>query len=121
GTGEASTTTLENQNITVSFNSKGGQVEEVVLKNYKDYKGNTLVLFDKESSKTDVQFTTNDGKNIRLSDLYFSPSEVQMVNVGDVPAKTITYRADLGNGQTIDQIYTLVDNSFEVGYKLDFK
>ncbi|GGG26584.1 membrane protein insertase YidC [Pontibacter amylolyticus] len=119
--GEASTTTLENQNITVSFNSKGGQVEEVVLKNYKDYKGNTLVLFDKESSKTDVQFTTNDGKNIRLSDLYFSPSEVQTVNVGDVPAKTITYRADLGNGQTIDQIYTLVDNSFEVGYKLDFK
>ncbi|WP_299700899.1 membrane protein insertase YidC [uncultured Pontibacter sp.] len=120
-TGEAVNTVLENQNMVVSFNSKGGQVEEVVLKNYKDYRGQTLVLFDKASSQTDVQFATNDGRNIRLSDLYFTPSEVQTGNVGDVATQTLTYRAQLGDGQYIDQIYTLFDNNFQVGYKLDFK
>src|SRR5690606_32810154 len=66
-TGEATTTTLENQNIRVTFNTKGGQVEEVELKNYKTYKGEPLILFDSESSNTDVQFTTNDGKTVNLS------------------------------------------------------
>jgi YidC/Oxa1 family membrane protein insertase len=120
-TGEAVNTVLENQNMVVTLNSKGGQVEEVVLKNYKDFRGQTLVLFDKASSQTDVQFATNDGRNIRLSDLYFTPSEVQPGNVGDVATQSITYRAQLGEGQYIDQIYTLFDNSFQVGYKLDFK
>jgi YidC/Oxa1 family membrane protein insertase len=120
-TGEAVNTALENQNMVVTFNSKGGQVEEVVLKNYKDYRGQTLVLFDRASSQTDVQFATNDGRNIRLSDLYFTPSEVQTGNVGDVATQTITYRAQLGEGQYIDQTYTLFDNSFQVGYKLDFQ
>ena len=120
-TGEATTATLENQNIRVTFNSKGGQVEEVLLKNYKTYKGEPLVLFDKESSQTDVRFSTNDGKTISLSDLYFTPSEVGTRTVGDVEAKTITYRAQVGEGQYIDQVYTLFDNSFQLGYKLDFK
>ncbi|MHC2993670.1 membrane protein, partial [Pontibacter sp. HJ8] len=104
-----------------SFNSKGGQVEEVVLKNYKTYAGEPLVLFDKKSSQTDVQFTTNDGKLIKLTDLYFTPSDIQRGAVGEVATQTITYRAQLGEGQYIDQIYTLFDNSFQVGYKLDFK
>ncbi|WP_026236239.1 membrane protein insertase YidC [Pontibacter roseus] len=120
-TGEESTTTLENQQMRVTFNSKGGQVEEVLLKNYKTYTGEPLVLFDKESSQTDVQFTTNDGKTVRLSDLFFTPSEVQRGTVGEESAQTITYRAQLGEGQYIDQTYTLMDNSFQVGYKLDFK
>lgn len=118
-TGEANASTLENQHMVMTLNSKGGQVEEVVLKNYKDFKGNTLVLFDKESSRTDVQFTTNDGKTIRLSDLYFTPSQVQNATVGEFPAQVLTFRADLGGNQAIEQTYTLFDESFQVGYKLD--
>ncbi|MBD1397560.1 membrane protein insertase YidC [Pontibacter sp. JH31] len=120
-TGEASSATLENENMVVTLNSKGGQVSEVVLKNYKDYKGETLVLFDSKSSQTDVQFSTNDGKTVKLSDLYFRPSDVQTGKIGEVATQSITYRAQLGEGQYIDQTYTLFDNSFQVGYKLDFK
>jgi YidC/Oxa1 family membrane protein insertase len=120
-TGEASTTTVENQNIRVTFNTKGGQVEEVLLKNYKTYQGDPLVLFDSESSHTDVSFTTNDGKKIQLTDLYFTPSDVKDVSTEDKSGKTIAFKADLGNGQFIEQTYTLYDENFMLGYKLDFK
>ncbi|MCX2741624.1 membrane protein insertase YidC [Pontibacter anaerobius] len=120
-TGEASIATLENENIRVSINSKGGQVEEVLLKNYKTYQGEPLILFDSESSKTDIAFTTNDGKKVQLSDLYFTASEVKDVSAEDKSGKTITFRANLGNGQYIDQVYTLYNENFMLGYKLDFE
>ncbi|MCJ8167077.1 membrane protein insertase YidC [Pontibacter sp. E15-1] len=120
--GEATTTILENENIRVTFSSKGGQVEEVLLKNYKTYLDEPLVLFDSESSKTDVAFRTNDGKTVNLSDLYFTPSDAKSVKgKDDVTGKTITFRAQLGNGQYIEQAYTLFDESFMLGYNLDFK
>ncbi|MEJ8803785.1 membrane protein insertase YidC [Pontibacter sp. H249] len=120
-TGEASTISLENQNIAVTFTTKGGQVEEVLLKNYKTYNGQPLYLFDKESSETDVAFTTKDGRNVKLSDLYFTPSEVRNVKIGEITGKTIAFRAEIGNGQYIEQVYTLHDESFTMGYELDFK
>ncbi|MFD2247785.1 membrane protein insertase YidC [Pontibacter ruber] len=120
-TGQASTAAIENENVRITFNSKGGQVEEVLLKNYKTYKGEPLILFDSKSSETDVQFTTNDGKLVKLSDLYFQPSEIAKATVNDQPAQTISFRAEIGQGQYIDQVYTLADESFQLGYKLDFK
>ncbi|WP_299757465.1 membrane protein insertase YidC [uncultured Pontibacter sp.] len=119
--GQASTTTLENENIRVIFNTKGGQVEEVLLKNYKTYEGEPLILFDSESSNTDVAFTTNDGKQVQLSDLYFTASEVKNVTAEDKSGKTISFRANLGNGQFIDQVYTLYNENFMLGYKLAFE
>ncbi len=120
-TGEATTSTLENQNMVVTFTSKGGQVEQVMLKNYKTYEKQPLYLFDKESSKTDVSFKTKDGKEVKLTDLYFSPSETKEVTTGEIPGKSIAFRAELGNGQYIEQVYTLYDASFNLGYELDFK
>ncbi len=120
-TGQEQTITLENQNIRVTFNTKGGQVEEVLLKNYKTYQEEPLILFDKGSSNTDIAFTTNDGKTIKLSDLYFTPSEITKGTDKDVSTQVITFRANVGNNQHIDQIYTLYDETFQVGYKLDFK
>ncbi|MFT2011027.1 membrane protein insertase YidC [Pontibacter sp. 13R65] len=119
--GEETTSTLENQYVRITFNTKGGQVNEVVLKDYKTYNGEPLILFDKESSQTDVQFATNDGKTIKLSDLFFAPSQITSGSLNEVPTQTITFRAQLGEGQYIDQVYTLFDNSFQLGYKLDFK
>ena len=121
-TGESNIVTIENQNIRVAFNSKGGQVEEVLLKNYKTYQGEPLVLFDSESSNTDIAFTTNDGKKVQLSDLYFTPTEVREVQgEGGTEGKTISFRAQLGNGQYIEQVYTLYEKNFLMGYKLNFE
>ncbi|GHA57909.1 membrane protein insertase YidC [Pontibacter akesuensis] len=120
-TGEASTVTLENENLRVAFSTKGGQVEEVLLKNYKTYEGDPLLLFDSESSETDIAFKTNDGKTVRLSDLYFTPTAIKEVTAEGKAGKTLSFRADLGNGQYIEQVYTLYKENFLMGYQLNFK
>lgn len=120
-TGNATTVSLETKDLRITFNTKGGQVEEVELKNYKTHRQEPLILFDKESSTTDVQFTSNDGRKVKLSDLYFLPSNVSQSTSDDIATQTIGFRAQLGEGQYIDQIYTLYETGFQVGYKLEFK
>ena len=120
-TGEAKTLNLDNENLRITFNTKGGRIEEVLLKNYKTWDKKPLVLMDKESSKTDITFETRDGKRINLSDLYFEPSNVNNTTTSERAGKTVSFRASVGEGQFIEQTYTLLDKSFEVGYALNFE
>jgi YidC/Oxa1 family membrane protein insertase len=119
--GTQQTVMLENENLRVSLNSKGGAVEEVLLKNYKTFDKKPLILFDKGSSQTDFSFKSRDGKIIKLSDLYFTATPVSTIAKNNISAQVITFRATLGNGQYIDQTYSLEKNSFLMGYDLSFK
>ncbi|GGK70546.1 membrane protein insertase YidC [Rufibacter glacialis] len=120
-TGQNQTTVLENQVLRVSLGSQGGKVEEVELKNYKTWDKKPLILFDKETSQQEFSFQTKNGRSIRLSDLFFQPSEVKNLTVNKKPARSITYTAQVAPGQTIEQVYTLQDDSYEVGYALNFR
>ncbi len=73
-TGTAQKTVLENQNLKITFDSKGGLVDEVVLKKYKTWNKKPLILFDKASSATDISFRTQDNKTIRLSNVFSGPA-----------------------------------------------
>jgi len=107
---------LENENLTVVFDSHGGRVDEVTLKKYKTWDQKPLILFDKESSATDISFRTNDNKIIKLSDLYFRAQPV--ANAGN--AQQLVYRAEVGPNQYIEQTYSLAPNSYLLDYKLNF-
>ncbi|KAA3438508.1 membrane protein insertase YidC [Rufibacter hautae] len=120
-TGQNQTITLENKVLRVSLGSQGGKVEEVELKNYKTWDKKPLVLFDTQSSQQEFSFQTNDGKTIRLSDLFFQPSAVSNLTVNEKPAKAITFTAQVAPGQSIEQVYTLQEDAYEVGYQLNFR
>jgi len=107
---------LQNENLTVVFDSRGGRVDEVTLKKYKTWDQKPLILFDKESSATDISFRTNDNKIIKLSDLYFRAQPV--ANAGN--AQQLVYRAEVGPNQYIEQTYALAQNSYLLDYKLNF-
>ncbi|WP_139920179.1 membrane protein insertase YidC [Hymenobacter sp. DG01] len=109
--GTAQTTQLQNENLTITFSSKGGRVEAVRLNKYKTYRGQPLDLLDAQSAQLDTRFRTTDGRQIKLSDLYFRP-EPQGSN-------TLRFVADVAGGQ-IEQLYTLPANSFELSYNLRF-
>ncbi|ALJ00358.1 membrane protein insertase YidC [Rufibacter tibetensis] len=120
-TGQNQTTVLENQVLRVSLGSKGGKVEEVELKNYKTWDKKPLILFDTVTSQQEFTFQTKNGRNIRLSDLFFQPSAVANLTIDNKPAKSITYTAQVAPGQSIEQVYTLREDSYEVGYQLNFR
>lgn len=114
GTPEVSV--LENNKVKLTLDSRGGQVEEVILKEYKTWDKKTLVLFDKESSNTDISFKTADNRTIKFSDLIFKAQPVSRQGKSQV----LTYRAELASNQYIEQVYTLADDSYEVGYEINF-
>jgi len=107
---------LQNENLIVNFDNRGGRVDEVILKKYKTWNKKPLILFDRESSVTDISFRTNDNKTIKLSDLFFRAQPVS--NVGN--GQQLVYRAEVGPNQYIEQTYALAKGSYLLNYKLNF-
>ncbi|TGE15205.1 membrane protein insertase YidC [Hymenobacter elongatus] len=115
--GTAQQVQLQNANLLVTFSSKGGRVEAVRLNKYKSFAGKPLDLLDSESAQLDTRFRTTDGRTVKLSDLYFQPSAVQAVTSGERKGQSLTFTAAIAGG-SIEQVYTLFDDSYEVGYAL---
>ncbi|MCR5889033.1 membrane protein insertase YidC [Hymenobacter sp. J193] len=115
----ASQTQLQNDNLTVTFSSKGGRVQAVRLNKYKTFFGQPLDLLDARSSSLDASFRTLDGKTVKLSDLNFQPSAAQAFTEGKKQGQRLTFTAQVAGGQ-IEQVYSLPQDSYEVGYDLRF-
>ena len=119
--GEARQLVLENQNVQVTLNTRGGKVEKVWLKNYLTWDQQPLILFDPESSTINIAFQTTDGKTVRLSDLIFEPSGVSTTTFQEKPAQAVTFRAQIAEGQFIEQTYYLPDEAYQLHYRLGFE
>ncbi|ALD20372.1 membrane protein insertase YidC [Hymenobacter sp. DG25A] len=115
--GTAQQVELKNDRLAMSFSTKGGRIEAVRLNEYKTFFGQPLFLFDKQSAQMDMSLRTNDGRTVKFSDLYFQPTQVQPVTVGNKKGQQLAFTASVAGG-TIQQLYTLFDNSYEVGYDL---
>ena len=110
--GEEKVLTLENDLIQVKISSKGAQVNEVILKEYKSWNMEPLELFNEESSKMDFIIESKNGP-LDLNDLYFTSSIESNENEEGVKIQTLTLKSGSESGQII-QTYTLADGSYEV-------
>lgn len=104
---------LENNVLRLTISTKGGQIEEAVLKKYDDYQGDTLVVFNEKNN--DLYYTLNTPKGSFNSDkFYFEP-----VNVNDT---TVTMRLKTNDGSSLDFVYALPDSdSYLVNYSIKTK
>lgn len=117
--GTAKEITLENKNIRVYINTKGGIVNKVELKKYKSYDKKPVFLMDGKNSKIDLTITTSDNKQVNLADLYFTTKAAAKVVVNQ-KAQTINFKLELAKGQFVEQVYTLKPDGFELDYDLKF-
>ncbi len=115
--GTASDVVLENKNLKVTLSTRGGRVKEVVLKKYKTYSDfisgqeNPMVLIDEKNSDFRLEVNTTNGI-VDFSNLYFTPS------AGSSSEASLVI--DLGNGQQIEQKYTLPEEGYALDYQLNF-
>jgi len=120
--GKKETATLENENIKVFISTKGGNVEKVILKNYKRYgKTEPLVLFDKDSTAQYLQFDAY-ANNMRFStdSFYFKASSLAETVSGN-NSGTINLKLETSNpGSYIEYIYTLKGNDYMLDYDINF-
>ena len=104
---------IANENLNITFSTRGGRVAAVRLKKYKTFGGQPLDLFDAKSARMDTRFRTIDGKTIKFSDLVFQPATSQAADSTSV----ITFTAPVAGGSVVQQ-YTLPKDSYELKYDL---
>ncbi len=98
---------LENDQVRISLSNKGGRVASVRLKEYKTYKGDSLMLFRPDGST----FGLNNlclPQPIHTADYYFELAESS--------AEHAVYRLRVDSASYLDFVYTLKPN-----YGLDFR
>lgn len=113
-TGEAKQVTLETDLVKYTFNTQGGNLASVELKNYKTYTGEPLLLMTENDSQQDWMLQTVKG-NINTSDFYFTVTGGNKVISGEETAE-IKFRSVAADGGSIEYTYAIAGNSYEVGF-----
>ena len=108
-TGTEEIITLENNNIEVRINSKGGGVCYARVKDYFTYNKDPLVLFEEDESMFNVTFGTANNLIVNTSDLYFTP-------IRNASQNAVTMRLHVGDEGFVDFIYTLYPDDYMLGF-----
>ena len=109
--GENKKVVIENEELKLTLNTKGGNITEVELKNYKNYDKNPLILFDENDVEQYFTLVTANNRVVESSNLYFTP---KMLN-----DSTLAMSITLETGETLSQIYSL--DGFMVNYSIQSK
>ena len=120
--GKSEVVTIENENIKAFISTKGGNVEKVILKNFKRYgKIEPLILFDKDSTSQYIQFEAYANNMLFSTDsFYFKPSSMTEVANG-TDAKSIVLKLETSiPGSYIEYIYSLKGNDYMLDYDVNF-
>jgi len=96
---------LENEDLKVTFTSKGGKVKQVILKKYTDYQEQPLLLLDEQSSQMQLMVEDKD-----LYSYFFEPT---------VNGKQVSFSLTLDNGTKINQHYSLPEKGYLIDYTID--
>lgn len=112
--GESQEVVLENEDVKITFDSKGGRIKSVLLKEYQTYENKPLYLLREETSQMSLITSTRQG-NIDLKELYYQP-EVRNISLEgqEGQAQELSFSLNLGNGRSITQTYVLPAEGFQL-------
>ncbi len=112
--GSSKLITVETDLVKYTFNSKGGAIESVELKEYKSYNGDPLLLMTGLNNQQDWILQTVKG-NINISDLHFELIGGNKSISGE-ESTSLRFRSVAADGGSIEYTYDLTGNSYEVGF-----
>ncbi len=104
-------TTIENEQVKISFSNKGGSVKKVILKEFKDFEDQELLLIN---SKTNQNLVLDHlSRKVNLSEIFFTASQSSKSDT-----TIITYKVDLGENRSIAYRYSIPKEGYEIGFKV---
>ena len=120
---------VRNERMDLFFNTRGAMVNEVILKDYRTYDSNDLVLITPSKDNMNLVFSTEDNRVVNTKDLtftaYIEGQEVlpeTLVLEGD-DSLAISFRAEVEdsvNHGYLEFLYTIHGDSYEVGFDINF-
>jgi YidC/Oxa1 family membrane protein insertase len=111
--GEDTPTTLETEDLKITFSSKGGIIRELELKKFKTYDQQPMKLVTPTTNQFSL-LTNYQGKDIDLYTLYYQADQKK-----DGDTTVLTYSIRLGNGSTIAQTYKIPASGHVIGYDIN--
>ena len=122
-TGTSQDITIENQDTKFTFSTFGGNIKQVVLKNYSTYSDfkagtkNPMVLIDEKNSSMSLEIQTNKGK-VDLKKLYYTTnSKPTVLKEGD--STKVVFKLQIADNQYIEQIYSIKGKGFTLDYDVN--
>jgi YidC/Oxa1 family membrane protein insertase len=109
--GEETFTSIENEDIKLTFTNKGGRLYSTQLKNYHTYYDAPLMMLDGNENQYNYVFATRESKTIQTKDLYFTPQISS-------DKRSVSMVANVGENASIVQKYTLSEDAQLVKYEL---
>lgn len=109
--GEEKSDTIGNELMELTFNSKGGRIASVRLKEFENKDSLPLMLFKANESTLNFAFFTAENRLINTSDLVFNRVP------GNNPLQMI-YRLTISETASLDFIYTLKKNDYMVDFQI---
>ncbi len=102
---------IENKDVVFKFNTKGGSLTELQLKEYIDYKGDDLFLIKNNNQNVSLSFDLKNGNTINTSDYNFT---YELESQGKM--NVLKMSLIVSNGQSILFEYKIPES----GYMIDF-
>lgn len=104
---------IENQDLYLEVNPKGGLLNLVRLKNYTDYLDQPLELIKEGNNVFNIQFVTKDGRRLNTKDFYFTPRLST-----DNRKQILSLRANIGTNQYLEFVYAIDADDFLVDFSV---
>ncbi len=105
---------LENDLLKITVSTKGGAIQEVVLKKFEKFKKNSgelVSLIKNNNANFNLEFQTSDNRTLNTKDLFFEPS---LSKIGD--KQVLSMKLKTGPNAFLEYKYVLKNND----YMLDF-
>ena len=104
---------IENQDLYLEVNPKGGLLNLVRLKNYTDYLDQPLELIKEGNNVFNIQFVTKDGRRLNTKDFYFTPRLST-----DNRKQILSLRANIVTNQYLEFVYAIDADDFLVDFSV---
>jgi YidC/Oxa1 family membrane protein insertase len=111
---------LENDQMKLTFSTRGGRPYRVNLKQYRTHDSLPLILFDGDSTVFALNFMA-DYRNVNTGELYFTPSISASSDDQGRTFQELTMTLDITDSASIAYIYRLYDEDYMLDFDVKFR
>lgn len=108
-------TSVENNLLKISFSNKGAQPRRVELKNFKDWKGQPVVMQSGDFNKLAYTINSGDNRTISTSELLFNPGELK--TEAD-KSQVLSFTLKDSAGRALIHRYTIREGDYRIGLEV---
>lgn len=106
-------TTVSNKVLELSFNNKGGYLNEAKLKDYKTHDGKPVYLVKNNNASLNMVLSTTDNRILNTKDLFFTPT---ITKNGD--NQVVSMKLQASPTQFLEYRYEIKENDYLIDFTI---